>query len=117
MALSVMKNVLAEHDWETVGDYDPALDGDEPQWGRIAVQCRRCGEQRRIWRGLARDDPGLLSGCRRQGGDAWESGDRLIADGRIIEYFDSWLPDGRVRTRSAGNAGYHEYEPWQLYPA
>lgn len=112
-----MKNVLAEHDWKTVGGYDPALDGDDPIWGRIAVQCRRCGEERRIWRGVSLSDMALLSGCRRQGSDQWQPGDRLIVKGRYIVYFDRWMEDGRVRVESAGNTGYHVLEPWDLYPA
>jgi hypothetical protein len=112
-----MKNVLAEHDWEQAGSGDPALDGDEPEWERIAVRCRTCGEERRIWRGLSLSDPRVLSGCRRQGSDSWQPGDRLIVEGLTIEYFERWLEDGRVVTLSAGSTGYHVYEPWQLYPA
>ena len=85
--------------------------------GASPCECRTCGEERRIWKGLSGDDPGLLSGCRRQGSDRWQSGDRLIVDGRFIEYFERWMPDGRVMTLASGDNGYHVYEPWQLYPA
>lgn len=111
-----MKNLLAEHDWEETGGYDAALDGDDPRWGRIAVECRTCGEKRRIWQGLSPDDPRLLSGCRRRGSDTWRPGDRLVAGGLYIEYFERWLEDGRVVTCSAGNSGFHVREPWELYP-
>ena len=51
------------HDWQVTGGYDPARDGPDPQWGRLAVRCGGCGDTRRIWRGLSLTDPGLTYGC------------------------------------------------------
>lgn len=113
--LSVMKNRLADHDWHKTGGYDPEQDGPEPQWGRIAVECSICGEQRRIYHLLPLDDPGLTSGCRRPGSDAWQPGDLLVRAGGFLDTFEGWEPDGRVRT-SNGTGPDHISEPGQLYP-
>ena len=113
-----MKNrAVARHDWRETGGYDPALDGDTEQWGRVAVECRICGERRRIWAGLDRDDPALVWGCRRFGPDTpWRPGDLLVRDGAYLDEFVEWLPGGLVRTFNAGGH-YHDVEPSALYPA
>jgi hypothetical protein len=61
----------ARHSWRVTGGYDAALDGPEPRWGRLAVECGQCGETRRIWRGLPLSDPGLTSECPGPAGVPW----------------------------------------------
>ena len=111
-----MKNRDARHGWREVGGYDPALDGPEPEWGRRAVECRICGERRRIWGGLPVDDERVAGGCRRDGGDAWQPGDLLVRDGAYLDQFVAWIEGGLVRTFNAGGH-YHTSEPSALYPA
>lgn len=110
-----MKNRDARHDWRLAGGYDPAQDGPEPAWGRRAIECRTCSEQRRIFCDL--DDPRLAGGCRRRGSDTpWRPGDLLVRDGIYLDQFVAWLEDGLARTFNAGGH-YHDVEPSALYPA
>ena len=110
-----MKNRSARHRWRETGGYDPELDGDVAEWGRVAIECRRCGEQRRIFCDL--DDPRLAGGCRRRGPDTpWRPGDLLVRDGIYLDQFVAWLEEGLVRSFIAGGH-YHESEPSALYPA
>ena len=111
-----MKNRSARHRWRETGGYDPALDGDVAEWGRVAIEFRRCGERRRIWCGLGLGDRGLTGGCRRFGSDAWRPGDLLVRDGAYLDQFVAWLEEGLVRTFNAGGH-YHDVEPSVLYPA
>jgi hypothetical protein len=114
MALSVMKNADAPHDWDVTGGYDPALDGPDPQWGRWAIRCRVCEEERRISCEL--DDPRLAGGCRRPGPDTpWQPGDLLVRDGAYLDQFVCWLPGGLVKTFNRGGH-YHETDPSFLRP-
>ena len=113
--LSVMKNVYADHRWwRTGGGYDPEQDGPDPQWGRIEVECRVCGERRRIWRLLPLADGALVQGCRRTGPDTWREGDLLVRDGATLDTFVCWLPGGLVHTRCGTTE--HDSEPGQLRP-
>lgn len=114
--LSVMKNAYVKHDWAVTGGHDPEQDGDNPQWGRLAIECRTCGEQGRVWRGVSLDYDPVAYGCRRLGDDRWRSDDLLIRDGFYLDLFVRWLPEGMVQTYNRGGH-YHEVEPSQLYPA
>ena len=62
------------------------------------------------------DDPAVACGWRRRRQGRLAEGDLLILDGRLLNQFEFWLPDGRVRTRNAGS-GVWESEPSALYPA
>ena len=108
-----MKNLRAKHDWQVTGGYDAEQDGPDPRWGRVAIECRTCGETRRVFCSLA--DPRVAYGCRRYGGDKWQQGDFLVRDGWALDQFESWLPDGRVRTCNAGG-NFYESEPSALRP-
>ena len=63
--VAFVKNRSARHDWEVTGGYDPEKDGEDPQWGRVAIKCNRCEEKRRVSCDL--DDPRVAYGCRRRG--------------------------------------------------
>jgi hypothetical protein len=113
---SVMKNRGTRHDWRVTGGYDPALgDGDDPAWGRVAIECRQCGETGRVWRGVSLAYDPVAYGCRRPGPDTWEPGDLLVRDGRYLDQFVRWLPGGLVRTYNAGGR-YHVTDPCYLKP-
>jgi hypothetical protein len=106
-----MKNISIRHDFEVTGGYDPERDGGDPQWGRVAVTCRRCGEQRRV--GVSPGELERLTGCRRKGSSGrWQQGDLLVRGGALDE-FVQYLPDGRALTYNAGGH-YHESDCGEL---
>ncbi len=74
---------MGRHDFAVTGGYDPARDGDQPQWGRVAVECQACGETRRIWQGLSLADPGLTYGCPAT---------RIVAGSITCERIVAWRP-------------------------
>jgi hypothetical protein len=108
-----MKNIQAKHDWKVTGAYDPEADGPDPQWGRRAIRCRICGEERRVFCSL--DEPAVAYGCRRYGGDKWRRGDFLVHESGGLDRFDCWLPDGRVQTYNGGG-WYRESDRPELQP-
>lgn len=57
--------VMSEHAW--IG-WEPLTepgisDVDGGRWERAAIRCKRCGQTRKVWKGIARDDARLLPGC------------------------------------------------------
>lgn len=106
-----VKNLMEDHDFEYVSGYDAELDGDDPTWGRCAVRCRKCNEERRI--GISVEAVNSMGGCVRKG-DLKPRRQDFVAIGGVVEYFKELLPNGKVLTLSAGNAGYHENPPEQV---
>jgi hypothetical protein len=92
-----VKNRRETHQFEIVGGYDPGQDGPEPRWGRVAVKCARCGEERRV--GCSPADLALQSGCVRRGPDQpWQRGDLLVRDGYLDEFVRLSPEDGKAVT-------------------
>lgn len=112
---SGIKNIRARHDWKITGGYDPEQDGPDPQWGRMAIRCRRCGEERRVFQALSMDAPGVALGCVRNGKPSWQRGDLLVRDGQYLDQFVRRLRGGRVLTWDGGH--YHESAPDSLAAA
>jgi hypothetical protein len=109
-----MKNRNERHDFEVVGGYDAGLDGDDSRWGRVAVRCGRCDEERRV--GIGPAELAVQSGCQRKGRDEpWQPGDLLVTSGGYLDEFVRELPDGRVLTYNAGGH-YTESERSDLRP-
>lgn len=95
------------HSWRVVGAYDPELDGDDPSYGRRAVACMRCGEQRRI--GCSLDDPRLKYGCVRTGfTGTYELGDHVLVGNRL-DRFVKYLPNGQCQTVNGGGGRYVQH--------
>lgn len=108
-----MKNIREVHDFAQVpgSGYDAEQDGDDPRWGRIDVECRRCHEKRRI--GAPIDEVNLTGGCYRRGGPELRPGDLLVtAEGYLETFFSQ--SGSQITTRSLGNTGYHQYDICQV---
>jgi hypothetical protein len=106
MSCPRIKTQSRRHKWRVSGGYDPELDGEDAQWGRRAIECRRCGEQRRIWRGTSLSDIGLVNGCAgRRFKGRYSPGDYVVVGGRL-DTFARYLPGGQCETRNAGGGRY-----------
>lgn len=61
---------LIRHKWiGFVYVEEPGISDDEGgRWGRMDIWCTRCGEQRRVWRGLdfSRNQLAIWNGCGRK---------------------------------------------------
>jgi hypothetical protein len=107
-----MKNRREAHAFRIVGGGDPEQDGPDPQFWRVAVECARCGETRRI--GAPLDEVNAGGGCRREGPDEpWQRGDLLVARGVFLDEYQDTLPGGMVIT---WNGQYREWHPSVLVP-
>ena len=99
-----IKNDRQPHHWSTTGGYDPAQDGDDPRYGRVAIECERCGETRRI--GCSLDDPRRTYGCARDGFTGrFERGDLVSVHGRL-DSFANYIGTDRCATYNAGGGNY-----------
>jgi hypothetical protein len=103
------KNRYRVHSWAVVGGYDPARDGDDPRWGRVAVECATCGERRRVgYEAYAENAPGLRDGCLRTSTSSlFERGDLVVIGDRLDE-FVAYLPNDMALTYNAGGHGHEE---------
>jgi hypothetical protein len=98
------------HTWKVTGGYDPDQDGDEPRWGRVAIECTTCGETRRVGRdAYAENAIGLRYGCLRTStSPQFERGDLVaLPDGRLDE-FVAYLSDDMAVTYNAGGHSHEE---------
>lgn len=103
-----MKNKNQRHKFEVVSGYDAELDGDDPRWGRVAVKCRVCGEERRV--ACSPYEMSLIGGCYRSGrNEPWQAEDLLVRDGGPLDQFVKYMPGDMVLTYNAGGN-------WQTVP-
>jgi hypothetical protein len=108
-----IKNRHVDHDFEVTGGYDPEQDGDDPRWGRVAVKCSVCGEERRV--ACSPRELKLIGGCYRRGtAESWQRYDLLVTKGGALDEFVSYLDDGRVLTWNT--MAYREYDRSELRP-
>lgn len=107
----IVKNRREYHNFRVVSGYDPERDGDDPQWGRVAVECRTCGEQRRIGCSIA--EVNTLGGCVRHGNTKPKHYDHVVTPEGYLDYYINLLPNGKVSTYNAGGT-YHENNPEDL---
>jgi hypothetical protein len=96
-----IKNISERHHWKETGGYNPSEDGADPQWGRTAIRCGKCGETRRIF--VSIHSPLIRYGCVRKGNpEVWRKGDLLELNGVFLEQFVRFLPNGDVLSHNDG---------------